>query len=237
MSFGCGGDLFSRSVATVQVFATRAGTPGADQQFPDYGGKGSIRVFMNDMGWEIALSEVYVTTAEVELIACNDTTTAIEMFWGPCPENFIVGDDRDTVPLGAVSVDEGSYCGLDVVFAPYLIVPEAEKHLSPDNPEVEGHTIFIRGTARRGMGDELIEVPFEIRSMAEVTAELDISEVENGAPFRLKDENFPRNLTVLKTYDSFFSGVDFLTAGQQELEAAVLSALEFDTRAISGSSV
>ncbi|NVB42124.1 hypothetical protein G6O69_30150 [Pseudenhygromyxa sp. WMMC2535] len=239
MSTGCRlAELFDgTSVATVKVFATRAGTPSDDLQFPDHGDAGSNRVFVNDMGWQVSLDEAYVTTAEVDLVRCASEATPLEMFWGPCAEDFVITDDRTTLALGAVTVDDGDFCRLDVTFAPYMIVPESEQHVKPSNPAVEGNTVYIVGVARMGEGDDLVEVPFEVITAASVTAELDLSEIDDNRPLHLEDELYPRDLTVLKTYDTFFEGVDFATASPAEIEAAVLSALELDTRVYNGARV
>ena len=72
-------------VAPVRFFATHAGTPG-DGGYPNYGQDGDTRVFMNDTGWQIALGEVCVTTAEVHLVRCAEPTgTPIEMLGTKCP--------------------------------------------------------------------------------------------------------------------------------------------------------
>ena len=107
---GC--ELDWESDATVRFFATHAGTPGADG-YPDHGDHETTRVFVTDMGWQIDLIEVFITTAEVRFIRCAESTgTPIEMFWGPCPESFVSTDDLESVPLGAVTVEDGSYCVL-----------------------------------------------------------------------------------------------------------------------------
>lgn len=236
---GCGlGDLFGQSTSTVKFFATHAGTPD-ELGFPEYGDAGTTRVFTTDMGWEVALGEVYVTTAEVRLIRCDEQDgTLIEMFWGTCPEDFVRYDDRETLPLGALTIDDGRFCGVEVVYAPYVEDGDTDEHTKPSNPDVVGNTVLLAGVARRDIGDgTLEEVTFGLATDATVTAQLDISELEDGAPVRLDNENFARNLTVLKTYDLFFSGIDFATATEADIEAAVLASLEFDTRIYDGATV
>ncbi len=239
-SSGCGAltDLLDGdSVATVRMFATHAGTPG-DTGFPDYGDSLTTRVFMNDLGWQLSLSEVYITTAEIRLVPCAaDVGTQIEMFWGTCAEDFIAADDRESVALGAVTIDDGDYCRVDVTFGPYMRTEGSDEHINPANPMIEGNTILINGVARRGMGPELEEVPFQLLSDAVVTARANIAMIENGRPLTLEDENFARDLTILKTYDTFFQGVDFATATPADIEAAVLAALEHDTRVFPGSTI
>jgi hypothetical protein len=230
-------DLFDGDpVSTVRLFATHAGTPGADG-FPDYGDAITTRVFANDMGWLLSLSEVYVTTAEVRLVECSaQLGTAIEMFWGACPEDFVGTDDRHSLALGAVTIKDSQYCRVDVTFAPYFAADNNE-HLNPINPMIEGNTIVITGVARRGEGTELEEVPFQVVSDAIVTARANISQIENGRPLTLDNENFARDLTILKTYDTFFDGIDFATATAAEIEAAVLASLELDTVVYPGNKV
>ncbi len=239
-SSGCGllVDLIDgESQATVRLFATHAGTPGEDG-FPDYGDSITTRVFVNDLGWQLSLSEAYVTTAEVHLVPCDaDVGTEIEMFWGACPEDFVSTDDRESIAIGAVTVTDGQYCRVDVTFGPYERVPGSEEHINPDNPMIEGNTILVTGVARRGEGDALEEVPFQILSDAVVTARANIATIENGRPLTLEEENFARDLTILKVYDTFFDGVDFATATDADIEAAILAALEQDTRIYQGSEV
>ena len=240
LSSGCRlGELFNgKSVATVEVFATHAGTPDGDKQFPDYGEGGTTRVFVNDMGWEVALGEIYVTQAKVEVVPCGAPKgTPIEMFWGPCPEDFVIEDDRITVPLGAVTVDDGEYCSLRLTVAPYIVDPGTERHIIPENPAAMGTSVYIVGVARQGEGNDMVEIPFEVITDEPLTVDLDISKLENNRPVKLEDENYPRPLTILKTYDTFFEGIDFATAGPADLKAAVFSAIELDTIVYNGSSV
>lgn len=214
------------SVATVRFFAAHAGTPGEDG-YPDYGDHETTRVFMTDMGWQVALHDVFVTTAQVQFVRCDEATgTPIEMFWGPCPESFVSTDDLESVPLGAVTVDDGNYCSIDVVFGPFVPPPGGDEHVAIGNPMIEGNTLVLVGVARRGMPPMLEEVPFSIVSDVELTARIDISTFQNGGPIKLSDEQFPRDLTLIKTYDRFFDGVDFATATPAEIEASVLAALE-----------
>ncbi|MFO7563477.1 MAG: hypothetical protein R6X02_12600 [Enhygromyxa sp.] len=237
---GCGAlvDLIDGdSVSTVRLFATHAGTPD-EGGFPDYGDSITTRVFTNDMGWLLSLSEVYVTTAEVRLVECSaQLGKEIEMFWGACPEDFVGTDDRHSLAIGAVTIKDSQYCRVDVTFAPYLPPEDGNDHLNPVNPAVVGSTIVITGVARRGEGTELEEVPFEVVSDAVVTARANISQIENGRPLTLDEENFARDLTILKTYDTFFSGVDFATATTADIEAAVLASLEHDTVIYPGSQI
>ena len=239
-SSGCGAlvDLIDGDpVATVKFHATHSGTPGEDG-FPDYGDSETTRVFTNDLGWQLSLSEFYVTTAEVRLVRCSESSgTAIEMFWGPCPEDFVSADDLDTFPLGAVTVTDGSYCRLDVTYSPFIPEDESEEHITPENPMIEGNTILVTGVARRGQGQSLEEIPFQLVSDAVVTAQIDISTLDGGQPFSLNQENFARDLTLLKTYDTFFDGIDFAAASSADIEAAILAGLELDTLGVEGDSV
>jgi hypothetical protein len=239
-SSGCGAfiDLIDGdSVATVRLFATHAGTPD-DSGWPDYGDSITTRVFTNDLGWQLSLSEVYVTTAEVRLVRCEaQVGTEIEMFWGACPEDFVSMNDRESVALGAVTLDDGEYCRVDVTFGHYVPSDSSDEHINPSNPMIEGNTVLIKGVARRGMGPDLEEIPFEFVSDAVVTARANIATIENGRPLTLHDENFAKDLTILKTYDRFFDGIDFASAGPAEIEAAVLSSLEYDTKIYPGSEI
>lgn len=226
---GCGLGLFGPTVATVRFFATHAGTLGVDG-YPDYGDHETTRVFVSDMGWQIALSDVFVTTADIRLVRCGqETGTPIEMFWGPCPESFVSTNDLESVPLGAVTVDNGSYCHIDVVFGPFVAPTDGDEHIAVGNQMIQDNTLVVIGVARRGEGATLEEVPFEIVSDVEIVARLDTSALEADGPIVLEEENFPRDLTIIKTYDRFFDGIDFASATPADIEAAILTALEFET--------
>jgi hypothetical protein len=226
-SSGCGLDW--EGDATVRFFATHAGTPGADG-YPDYGDQETTRVFVTDMGWQIALHEVFITTADVRFVRCaNETGTPIEMFWGPCPESFVSTNDLESVPHGAVTVDDGTYCDIDVVFGPFVAPPGGDEHIAVGNQMIQENTLVVTGIARRGEGATLEEIPFQIVSDVEIVARLDTSTLEADGPIVLEDENFPRDLTIIKTYDRFFDGVDFASAAPADIEAAILTALEFET--------
>lgn len=228
------GDSFS----TVRLFATHSGTP-TDGVYPDYGDSLTTRVFDNDLGWQLSLSESYITTAEVRLVRCgSDSGTAIEMFWGPCPEDFVAIDDRESLVLGAIDIADGEYCRIDVTFGPYVASSNPEDdHVNPENPLIEGQTLLISGTARRGEGATLEEVPFQILTDATAVARVDISTIDDGQPFTLAEESFARDLTIAKVYDTFFDGIDFATATPAEIEAAVFASLEIDTRAQLGDEI
>jgi hypothetical protein len=225
------------SVSTVRVFATHAGTPDEDG-FPHYGDSDTTRVFHNDMDWQLSLSEIYVTTTEVRLVRCSASTgTEIEMFWGACPEDFVRTNDGESIALGGVTISDGEFCRLDVTFAPYIPEDCSSEQPSLDNPMIEGNTILITGIARRGTAPDLEEIPFQLVSDATITARIDLSTFENGGPLTLDKENVARDLLILKTYDTFFNGVDFATASAVDIEAAVLAGLELDTRVYSGSKI
>lgn len=236
LSTGCDG-LVLESTSTVKFFAAHAGMP-TDTGFPDYGDAGSTRVFLTDLGWEVALEQAYVTTQDIRLVRCGKQSgTEIEMFWGTCPEDFVTAQDRETLPLGAVTIEDGRFCAVEVVFGPYVDDGDQE-HTKPSNPAVVGATVLIEGVARRDPGDGmLIEVPFSIRFEDELVAELDVSKLDGGQPFALANESYARNLSVLKTYDRFFDGIDFVSAGQADLEAAVKASLELDTRIYDGATL
>lgn len=225
------------SVATVRLFATHAGTRG-DEGFPNYGDAETTRVFVNDLGWQLALSELYVTTTAIRMVRCGeDSGSPIEMFWDACPEDFVSTNDLAPLPLGAVTLSDGDYCRLDVSFGPYVVTEKSADHVRPANPMIVGNTILITGVARRGEGPDLEQVPFEILSDANLTARISLATLDTGSPFKLQDEDFARDLTVLKTYDSLFEGVDFATATPADIEAAVLAGLELDTRVYKGNKV
>jgi hypothetical protein len=232
-SSGC--TLFSgESVATVRFFTTHAGTPD-EMGYPNYGEMGTTRVFMTEDGWLISLSEVYVTTSEVHMIRCGEPKgTPIEMFWGPCAESYIATNDLESLPLGAITIEDGEFCQIEVAFGPYVPPPGGDEHVAVPNEAIHGKTFVVTGTARRGEGPTLEEYPFTIESEQLVRTALDVSKIDAGKPLRLEDEQFPRDLTIVKAYDHFFDGIDFASATPQDLEAAVLAAITNDAIVFDG---
>lgn len=233
-------DQLENGGATVFVFSTHHATP-VDGVFPIRGDDQMPRVFDNDQGWTVTLLESYITTSAVTLVRCSGEELPLNMFWGPCPED-ISDKDLDTLTVAGLRVSPGDFCGLDVSYGPYKtpVIDDSEvestRHQTPDNEDVMGATIYLRGAARMD-GDE--SIPFELRATGELDVTLDLSDLEGaGDPMTVdQQEDFPRELTVSKTYDRFFDGVDFATFDPEALEGQLLDILEQQTRVSDGQRV
>ncbi|MBC8073604.1 MAG: hypothetical protein IAG13_35105 [Deltaproteobacteria bacterium] len=228
---GCG----QPEPALLYVFSTHHATP-ENGVFPDRGDDEQPRVFANDEAWTVTLLESYITIDSITLMGCNGGEYPLNMFWGPCPED-LRGADLETLTVAGRKLDPGDYCGLRVAYGPYQmpVIDEGAdtRHAVPQNEAVDGATVYFRGGARQGDDEETI--PFELRGESPLVLDLDLSEVENGHPLRVEDtENFPKELTISKTYDRFFDGVDFADFDPKDLERTFDDVLEDQTRVQEG---
>ncbi len=226
LSSGCGLlDQLQQHSGIVDVFAASHGTPDEQGNLPSRNGQQLI--FVNDMGWEIYVDEAYVTTNAVSLQGCDGTSFDVEFYWGPLAENIGQTADSDVNGLGGVRADSGTYCDLIVEYA-----PAAEE---VQNPDAIGSTVYLSGSALKD-GEH---VSFLWKSEAEVEVEVDISSVEAGKPFRISDDqHFAKKLTVSKSYDRFFDGVDFADElGQGDIDALIAASLKDGTIAKPGDGI
>jgi hypothetical protein len=93
-----------------------------------------------------------------------------------------------------------------------------------DVADAVGSTVYLAGTALKG--DQMVE--FVWKTELAIDVDVDISEIDDGAPFHVGNNEFVnKKLTVAKTYDRFFDGVDF--ADIDSLEQADIDALLTDT--------
>ena len=231
---GC--DQLDRNGALVNVFAIHHASP-EDDTFPDRGDDGFPRIFEGEDGWQITLAEAYVTISAVTLVSCGGSTHDLKMFWGPCPEDLRV-EDLQTLTVAGLKVPADNYCRLEVEYAPYetpVIDDDADtRHVIPQNEEVDDVTVFINGIAQRGED----RVPFVLKNGETFTVDLDLSEVEGGNPLSVTNsEDFPKELTVSKTYDRFFDGVDFNNFDEAALERDLDDILAAETRVVSGTTI
>lgn len=240
LTAGCGAlDRFEDGGATVFVYATHHATP-ENGAFPGRGEDSMPRVFDSTDGWTVTLLEAYVTISSVTLVACSGTEYEMNMFWGPCPEDF-KDQDLATLTVAGNRVGDGDYCGLRVTYDAYqtpVIDEDVEetRHETPTNPMVDGSTIYMRGAAQ--MGDGMFN-QFELSTGETVVVELDLSEIEGeGAPFNVAHrEDFPKELLISKTYDRFFDGLDFDPLDVGAAEAQMPAILEAQTRVSLGTNV
>ena len=210
-------DQLSQHTGIVDVFAASHGTPDEQGNLPTRNGEQLI--FVNDMGWEIFVDEAYVTTSGVTLQACDGERFDVELYWGPLAEDIGQTADSELAGLGGVRADSGTYCELLVEYA-----PTAEE---VPNSDAVGTTVYLTGSALK----DGQHIDFLWKSSVEVQAEVDITAVEAGKPFRIsEDQQFSKKLTVSKSYDGFFDGVDFaepLTQG--DIDALIAASLEDGT--------
>jgi hypothetical protein len=213
--------------AMVDVMVTHHGTP-ENGTFPDRGGDGEMRVFPTDEGWEIKLVEAIIVTATTTLHQCDDESIDIDMYWGALPED-LSQRDLDTLTLGGTEVESAEFCGLTVHYGQYVPGADAAPR---NNSAIDGATIYMEGGATK----DDVTVPFQIRVVEGIHVDLDLSTVDRGAPLTVTgDEPFPVELTVGKTYDRLFDGVDFATVTPWDLNAHVLAVLAQETRVSVGS--
>jgi len=227
---GC--DALQPGGALLYVFSTHHATP-EDGAFPDRGGDEQPRVFQTDEDWTITLVEAFITIEQITLVSCGGREIPLDMFWGPCPEDLRI-EDLQTLTVAGNKVDPAEYCELVVDYGNYR-TPEIDpgaadtRHETPDNPAVDGATVYLRGAAARA-GDET-QIPFELRGEGTRSLRLDLSEVEGGRPLRIDHtEDFPKMLTISKTYDRFLDGVDFEDFDEHEIESDLDAVLAAETR-------
>lgn len=210
---------------------------------PDYGGDGESRVFTNDLGWTITLTDGFVVTTAVRIERCDGESIDVEMPFGPFPE-YWADLDRKVSDFARGPLKSGEYCKLVVEYGPYLSETAA---MAADVPfpvesrdRIEGATLALIGYAERddGMGG-VVAKSFALRSAEKVSVSLSLEKVSpSGGRFRISgDEVNGLNLTVAKTYDEFFAGVDFATYDPAALEAELPALLGEQTSVILGTSL
>ena len=94
----------------VTVFSSHHATP-MDGIVPDRGGDGEFRVFENDEGWTVHLTDGLITTQGVTLHRCDGVQMPIDFYFGSVSEDLRSADlDRQT--LGGIEVDAGELLSL-----------------------------------------------------------------------------------------------------------------------------
>jgi len=226
LTTGCGDffDQLSQRSGIVNVFSTSHSTP--DEAGNAASRNGPQLIFTNDMGWEIFVDEGFVTTTGAALVSCDGERTDFEMYWGAQAENLSETADAEVNGLGGVRALSGDYCDLVVSYGP------AEEASSAN---AMGATVFFTGSALRD-GEH---VDFVWRSEINIDADLDISGLELGQPFRIsKQQNFAKELTISKTFNHFFDGVDFsVELSQEDIDDLVADSLTNQTVAFTGTNI
>lgn len=217
-------DQLTQHSGIVDVFTTSHGTPDTDGNMPNRTAEQLI--FTNDMGWQVFINDAYVTTAAVTLKACDGERYDVEMYWGALAENLGETADTDVAGLGGVRANSGTYCEVLVAYAP------AEE---ADDAMAMGSTVVFTGSAVKGEQ----HIDFTWRSNVELEVEVDISEIAAGQPFEIgEQEHFSKKLTISKSYNHFFEGVDFAEElTQEDIEALIADSLREGTVAFEGTSI
>lgn len=219
-------DAFSDEGDTlITVFANHQASV-ENGQAPDLGGAGEVRVFENDEGWTISLASGVITTTGVTLERCDGQEAPVDFYFGTVAEDLRTADfDRRT--LGGTEVGAGSFCGMTVHYGPFsAATDDAPPALDAD--EVDGLTVYLVGVAERG--DE--RVPFEVEVAGASDVHLDLADGPDGPLNISGNEPFPVELTVSKTYDRFFDGIDFADFDEDDLSANAAAILELETTVI-----
>jgi hypothetical protein len=235
--FGAGCDLIeafkNEDTTLVQLMVTHHSTP-QDGTFPALS-VGDAATFETDEGWTVSLRSAYITTADASLHECSGGSVEFESFRGPLPED-INGEDLDLLTFAGVEVEAGSFCGMTVEYAPFVADEETARdyQLDDDASKIRGATYYFEGVAYKGD----VSVDFELTGTGTATVDLDLSAVMNGGPLRISaNEPFPVDLTLSKTYDRFFDGVDFSSYDSADMDANIMAVLELETRIAFGTRV
>lgn len=237
--FGAGCDLIEAfqneksGTTLVQLMVTHHATP-QDGMFPELN-VGDAATFVTDEGWTVSLRSGWVTTAHASLEGCNGGGVDFESFYGPLPED-INSDDLGLQSFAAVEVEADSYCGMTVEYGPFVADDEAARSFDTGDAaeKVRNATYYFEGVASK----DGVSVDFELTGNGTAVVDLDLSHVMNGGPLRISaDEAFPVDLTLSKTYDRFFDGVDFSSFDSDDVNANIMAVLELETRVAFGTRV
>ncbi|MCH9685330.1 MAG: hypothetical protein K0V04_28095 [Deltaproteobacteria bacterium] len=226
-------DAFDNEGSTVvQLLVTHHATP-QDGMFPDLAaGAADQRTFDTDDGWNIILTSAYVTTSHATLEGCNGTSIDFDPFWGQLPENM-GNADLDLLSFASVEVQASTFCSMTVEYGPFTST-EGNHQMGADGDKIKGATYYMRGVAQK----DGVSVPFEFSGNDTVVVDLDLSSVMSGRPLTINaEEAFPVDLTLSKTYDRFFDGIDFADFDPQDVHGNIVAMLELETRVAFGTRV
>lgn len=235
---GPGCSLFEADdTAHVDVFTTHHAAPLPSGEIPAYGVATAARTWTNDMGWEVNLTEGYVVITGLRLVECDETKHDVPFAYGPLPE-YLNNEDRDVTNMGGVDVPVGDYCSVIVEYGPYHVADTVDAPKGafplPTGRDLEGVTIFLAGIAR--LGD--VTVPFEFRSSDARIVELELREANGVAATYPVDAGVGAlKVTLGKTYDPFFAGIDFSAFDAAAVSAGLMDQLIAQSRAYHGTTI
>lgn len=240
---GAACDLLGAQDIRTTIHAGHHGARIEDGTLPDYGAPEKPRNFTNDLGWRISLLDGFVVTTGVKIASCDGETHELPLPFGPLPEYWL-DEDMTVTPFAAMDLPPGSYCQLVVEFGRYrgevAAMAESEPFPVHSIEYLEGTTIMLTGRAERDDGaGGVVSHFFKLRSEEIVVAALEIDELgPDKTPWEITgDEAGDKDISVLKTYDQFFKGVDFDTYDPATLEAALPRLLLENTRVIDKTAV
>lgn len=223
---------------TVSLAISHHGMRLMDGALPNYGEPDAARVFVNDQGWEVTLSEAVIVNTSAQIESCSGQVYDFELPYGPLPE-FQLDQDKDLIDFARVSLPKGTYCTLRVEYGRYLA---ADVAMAVDTPyvvkghqDMEGLTVYLAGTAENASGDV---VNWGADTPNTIIVELDLKTIEDGKPFQIRgNEPGGKAMVVAKTYDAFFRGVDFAAFNRETFETGLLDVLKAETYVRLGTSV
>lgn len=160
-----------------------------DGKLPNYGEPGQERIFTNDLGWIITLSEGFVVTTAVKIEPCEGEGLAMGLPFGPFPEYFL---DRNVnvVDFAGIDLDAGKYCNLIIEFGRYqseqAAMAEDQPFAVQDRTRLEGTTIYLAGYADKtdAMGNRITK-NFGFRSAQTVIKTLDLGTLDDGEAWQI----------------------------------------------------
>lgn len=220
----------------VSLAISHHGSRDQDGRLPNYGEDGGARVFTNDLGWEITLSEAVIVMTAAQIESCSGESFDFELPYGPLPE-YQLAQDQDRVDFAMIDLPEGTYCKLRVEYGRYQSALAEQAFDVPyrveGNASVEGLTIYLAGQAKSPEGEK---VHFGFKTANTEIVELDLSKSEDGRPYTVtgKEPN-GKAMTVGKTYDAFFRGLDFAAYDAAAVETSLLKVLSEETYVLAGS--
>ena len=224
---GCDADelfgLDSDGGGLVNVFSTHHASPTDEGEIPD---RTAMPEFTTDEGWEVVVSDSILVTASVTLRKCGaGSTFDVDMYFGALPED-LTGTDLVVTGIGGVDVPKGEYCSVTVDYAPLTAELATDGGFEMPDSRIDGHTLLLEGTARK----DGVTVPFEIVSAFASTVDVNLP-----VPLDVgKREAFAKELTVSKTYDRFFDGIDFERLDTLDLDTHFAQVLSNQTWAVAG---
>ena len=240
---GAGCDLLGNDDTVTAINGAHHASRTDAGVLPDYGGDGEPRTFTNDLGWTITLTDGFVVTTAVRIETCDGEGVDLEMPFGPFPEYWL-DLDKDVTDFARGPLKKGEYCKLIVEYGRYLADTAAMAADAPfpvDSLErIEGATLTLIGYAERDDGMGGVETKsFALRSAETVNVAVSLETITSkGGRFRVAgDEQNQIDLTVSKTYDQFFAGVDFASFDPAALEADLPRLLGEQTGVIVGTSL